>query len=118
MTDARHGALRVGNAGPEQMPDVRRDSVDLASLTVDGERERLAIWKPEVAIEAHLQFCRIALEALGQSRVVPEIARQTRGTELGIVDVTLDLAGRSRQFRQRAIGEEDRVPGILPALVF
>src|SRR5262249_32299774 len=36
---------------------------------------------------------------------------------LGVVDVPLDLAGRPRRRRQSAIGVDDRVPRVLPALV-
>ena len=44
-------------------------------------------------------------------------ARQARGADLGVVDVALQLAGRARRRRQRAVRERDRVPGVLPALV-
>src|SRR5260221_8294796 len=36
---------------------------------------------------------------------------------LGVVDIALNLTRRARQARERAIGEQDGVPGILPALV-
>src|SRR5947209_10779818 len=117
MADACRGVRRVDNAAPEQMPNVRRDGVDFAAVTVDRERERLAILEPEVAIEARFQLRRLPLEALRERRVVPEGSSQAGGTDLGIVDVALDLARRPRQLRHRAVGEEDRVPGVFPALV-
>ena len=52
-----------------------------------------------------------------QCGVVPHLARQPRRPALGVVDVALHLAGRARRRRQRAVGEHDRVPRILPALV-
>ena len=45
------------------------------------------------------------------------VAREPRGAELGVVHVALDLAGRARQLGDRPVGEGDRVPRILPALV-
>src|SRR5207253_5818888 len=108
---------RVGNATPEQVADVRGDGVDLAAVAIDGERERLAIWEPEVAIEANLQVRRLALQALGKSRVIPEGARQAGDADLGIVDVALDLAGRTRQLPHRAIGEQNAVPVFFPGLL-
>ena len=43
MGDAGSSLLRVGNAAPQQMPDVRGEGVDFVVLPVDGERERLAV---------------------------------------------------------------------------
>ena len=67
------------------------------------------------------------VESLGQqiglglepARVVhaPQPLGATRRQELGAVDVALHLGQRDRAFRQTAVGMEDGVLGILPALV-
>ena len=49
--------------------------------------------------------------------VAPDLAREPRAAPLRVVDVALDLAGRDRPARERAVGELDRVPAVLPALV-
>ena len=49
--------------------------------------------------------------------VVPDLAGEARRASLRVVDVALDLAGRDRSLRERAVGELDRVPAVLPALV-
>src|SRR6266516_1748136 len=48
---------------------------------------------------------------------MPERTTKPRVAHLGVVDVALKLARGTWQARERAIGEQDRVPGILPALV-
>ena len=55
--------------------------------------------------------------AVAQPGIVPDVARQARHAHLGVVDVALQLAGRARRRRDRAVGERDRVPRVLPALV-
>ena len=47
----------------------------------------------------------------------PQTLGATRRQELGAVDVALHLGQRDRAFGQMAVGMEDGVLGILPALV-
>src|SRR5919201_1688666 len=107
----------VHDAAPEQVPDVRGDAVDAALLAVEGEREAAPLRDPEILVEATLQLGRLALEAHGELVVVPVLAREPRATHLYVVDVALDLARRDRPLGDRAVGEADRVPRVLPALV-
>ena len=79
--------------------------------------KKSAILDPEVLVEATLELCCVALEVVGPGVVVPELARQAGSPHLGVVDVALELAGGARRRRNRAIGERDRVPRVLPALV-
>ena len=48
---------------------------------------------------------------------MPEPQRASRREPLGGEDVTLHLGKRDRAFRKLAVGMEDRVVGILPALI-
>ena len=49
--------------------------------------------------------------------MLAEPARAARGQTLRRIDVALHLAERDRALRDRAVGVEDRVVGILPALI-
>ena len=73
---------------------------------------------PEVLVEAALQLGRLAARAARRASSSSQTSRASRArAHLRVVDVALDLAGRARQLRERAVGEEDRVPRVLPALV-
>src|SRR5712691_2420692 len=48
---------------------------------------------------------------------MPELTSETRTAHLGVVNVALNFASRTRQTREGAIGEQDGVPGVFPALV-
>src|SRR5713101_5569211 len=48
---------------------------------------------------------------------MPELASETRAAHLGVVNISLNFARGTRQARERAIGEQDGVPGVFPALV-
>ena len=60
---------------------------------------------------------RIGPQPRGERRIAPDLVRQARAALLRVVDVALDLAGRDRRRCEPAVGEDDRVPGVLPALV-
>ena len=107
----------VDDAAPEQVPVVRRERVDLAAVLVEREREVLAVLDPEVAVEASLQIGRVGRQAIGERRVLPDLARQPRAAQLRVVGVALQLARRAREARELAVAERDRVPRVLPALV-
>ena len=57
------------------------------------------------------------LELLGERSSSQTSRARRAAAPLGVVDVALDLAGRDRPLRERAVGELDRVPAVLPALV-
>src|SRR6266702_2716579 len=48
---------------------------------------------------------------------MPELTSETRTAHLGVVNVALNFASRTRQTRECAIGEQNGVPGVFPALV-
>ena len=113
----RLGLVLVDDAAPQQVADVRSERVDLGAVGVEGEREVLAVFDPEVAVEAALQVGGLLFEPLGVGRVLPDLARQAGAAHLGVVGVALQLAGRPREPRQAAVAVGDRIPGVLPALV-
>src|SRR4029079_15312542 len=85
---------------------------------VERQREKASLRDPEVFVETPFQSGRLFLEAIRPIGIVPDLAGQARRSTLRVVDVALDLAGGARQRGQRAVGEGDRIPRILPALVF
>src|SRR5215831_982851 len=99
------------------MADVRRQRVDLALLPVQPEGEEPALPDPEIPVEAALQISGLGFQLLGPGGGAPHLAGETGGSHLGVVDIPLQLAGRARRRRQRSVGERDRIPGILPALI-
>ena len=107
----------VDDAAPQQVAVVRGQRVDLAAVGVEREREVLAVLDPEVAVEAALEVGRLALEPVGERRVLPDLAGEARAADLRVVGVALQLAGRPGEPRQPAVAVGDRVPGVLPALV-
>ena len=72
---------------------------------------------PERLVETRAQLCRLALEPLGELRVVPRLARDLGEPELRVVDVALHLARRDRRRREAAVVEALRVARVLPRLV-
>src|SRR5260221_6272630 len=111
------GLVLVGDAAPQQVADVRGERIHLPLVPVESEGEELAVRYPEVAVEAAMQLCGLPLQLRRQGGVIPKRAREARTAQLGVVDIALDLAGGARQLGVGAIGEEDGVPGVLPALV-
>src|SRR5256714_10540974 len=107
----------LDDPAPEQVPDVRGQRINLAPITIDGECEEFTIFEPVVLVEASFQFGSFLLQLFCKCRVVPELPGEARTAALRVIDVALDLACCARQARDRAIGELDGVPGVLPALV-
>src|SRR5436190_7588038 len=99
------------------MAVVRGEAVHLVALRVEREREVTAVLDPEVAVEAAFQSSGLALEAVRELGVLPGDASQPSPADLGVVRVTLELAGRPREAGQPPVAVRDRVPGVLPALV-
>src|SRR5256884_4533091 len=55
-----HNSLRLvllDDATPEQVPNVGGQRIHLAPVAIDGEREKLTVFEPEVPVEPVLQFC-------------------------------------------------------------
>src|SRR6202034_4449871 len=71
----------------------------------------------EVAAEALAQVGGLALQAPCERLVAPHLTGQAGRAAPRVVHVALDLTGRDRPLGQRAVGELDRVPAVLPALV-
>ena len=83
---------------------------------------RASAWQPRSGIQKSRRTCSrsasaCVLQALGEHTVAPDLPRQPRAPSPRVVDVALDLAGRDRPARERPVGELDRVPAVLPALV-
>ena len=57
------------------------------------QREARALGDPEVLQKPLAQRVSLDLEALGEKRIIPDLARQARGAAFGVIDVALDLAG-------------------------
>src|SRR5919197_5775004 len=103
---------------PQQMADVRAERVDLPLVAVQRERvEAAALLDPERIVEALLQLLRLLLDARGEVAVAPDLTRKLREPDLGVVHVSLHLAGRDRCFGERAVVETLRVARVLPRLV-
>ena len=77
-----------------------------AAVGVEREREVLAVLDPEVAVEAPLEVGGLALEPVGERRVLPDRPGEPRAADLGVVGVALQLAGRARE--ARAAGRRGR----------
>ena len=113
-------ALRVlGRAMPVHSAWPAFDAAHPARPLVAVERDRVGaeLLAPEAALEAlRLQRLRAGAQ-LRASAVVAELRGQLGGAQLGLVDVALHLAQRDRRLGQRAVGVEDRVVRVLPALL-
>src|SRR5207237_8478405 len=107
----------LDDPAPEQVPDVRGQRINLPPITIDGECEEFTIFEPVVLVEASFQFVSFLLQLFCKCRVVQQLPGEARTAPLRVIDVALDLACCARQARERAIGERDGVPGVLPAMV-
>src|SRR6185437_8989401 len=86
-------------------------------VAVERDRVEAALGQPEIPAEGGSERACPSLELPGQRLVAPDLAREMGGADLGVVGVALDLGGRDRPTGQAAVGELDRVPAVLPALV-
>src|ERR1043166_3371077 len=85
-------------------------------LAIKGYRVSRQLLAPECRLEALPQLLRGQFEAPRQG-IVPERPSQPRGVPLGGVDIALHFAERDGPLCQLAIRVEDRVGGVLPALI-
>ena len=99
------------------MADVRRQGVDLPLFTIQRVHEVGAIRAPEVHVEAAPELSGLGFEPVRQRWVPPGEPGKPSRPQAGVVRVALDFAERNRWFREPAVREETRVPGVLPALV-
>ncbi len=117
VVSQRPGLVVIHNAAPQQEPDVRAQAVDFSLVAVEGQSEEPAIGDPEILVEPALQLGRLRFQFDRERFVLPDFTSQTRATEPGIVGIALELAGRAWRGRQRAVVEQNGIPGVLPALV-
>ena len=99
------------------MAVVRGQRVDLVAVGVERKCEVLAVFHPEVAVEAALEIGRLLLESFRELDVLPHQARQAGAAQLRVVGVALELARRAGEARKLSVAVGDRVPRVLPALV-
>ena len=90
----------VDDAAPEQVSDVRAKGVDLLPIGVQGEGVVLSVGDPEITVEPSLELGGLLFQALGEFVVFPDLAREPRGADLGVVGVALELAGCPRETRE------------------
>ncbi len=112
----QRGAIGTGNAAEQGVAGIGADHLALALLAVEGNdiaAERLA---PEGLVESFGK----ALGLAPQPCRMVMLAKHLGGAgdrALGGIDIGLDLDQRDRPLCQSAIGVEDRVIGVLPALI-
>src|SRR2546428_248330 len=98
------------------MAGVRGDAADLLLPTVEGEGVRAFVLPPEGVLEPLVEPAgRLALRPgpVGLAEALVEL----RHARPRVVHVALELARRERQRRDPARRIDDRVAGVLPALV-
>src|SRR5262249_42882268 len=105
-----------GDAGEQDLAGI--GAADAAGLLLAVERERVGakLLAPEACVEALgqlMSFGSEAMRALGPRQTFGAICQHL----LGAIDVALHLRKRDRALRQAAVGVENRILGIFPALV-
>ena len=109
--------LRIRNAREERMAGVRGANAAGPLGAIERERIGADIRAPERLLELIARRCSASLPSFDASVRWPSRVGNRREGALGRVDVALHLAERDRPLRQRAVGMEDGVVGVLPALV-
>src|SRR5205814_7441518 len=99
------------------MAGVGGDCVHAVLASVEREDVITELVVPEVAVEPVAKLLRLALLVGGEFVVAPELAGEPSGAQPGVVGVALDFAGCDRSLGGAALGELDRVVGVLPAVV-
>src|SRR4051812_7533358 len=105
MLDDVRRLLVVHDAAEQEMTYVRGDRVGLPAVPIECHGKAPSIRHPEVAIEAHLQIVRFAVESIGERHIVPEHPRQPCTPTLGVVGIALDLAAGPRRLRDRTVAK-------------
>ncbi|MNS22866.1 hypothetical protein D3C72_546710 [compost metagenome] len=110
------GQLVAHDARPERVAGVGAQDGGRLQPGLQGQGEKAPVREPEVPVEAQSQLGRLPLERGGPLRLA-RLAEQARGREPGAVDVALHLHHRDGRGRDAAVGVDDRVARIFPALV-
>src|SRR5690606_26268443 len=100
----------------QAVPRVRAAHAAGPFAAVQSQRVRAEIVAPEGGVEAPAQLLRLLLQPSPQ-RLVAEPRGEAAGPQLGRVDVSLHLAQGHGPLCGAAVRVEDRVVGILPALL-
>src|SRR6202020_1918430 len=101
------------DAGPQAVPHVRCDGVDLLLGTVERQRERLPPRHPEGQIERRFEPRRPTAPLLGGDSVTISLGKKRSGLKR-CVYVALYLAQRYRRGGQMPVGVIDAVERVLP----
>src|SRR2546429_8417630 len=97
------------------MRRIRGDRGDLYLLPVEALRIELLTVEPERQLEATPELGRLSRQPLGHDRLA-EALEDAAQPHLGLVDVSLYLDERHRQFHRASIRIEQRVMRVLPTL--
>src|SRR4029078_5274765 len=85
-------------------------------VAIEGQGVGADILTPEGFIEAAAQKIGLPPEG-GGAVVISKLCSNLRGGALGAIDIALHFAERDRRLGERAIGMEDRIVAVLPALI-
>jgi hypothetical protein len=110
------GTKRGCDAGKERVTRIGGDHAARSLGAVEGESIGAQVWAPERAVEQLVEISGFPFLGLR----FPELAERPshpRSVAARGIDIGLYLAQRDGTLRQVAIGVEDRIDGILPALV-
>ena len=108
--------LGRGDAAHQTLRGVRRHDAARPLVAVEGQGVGAQVVAPEALLERVAQPLGLAAQR-ARTLVVAKRGRELGGVHLGRIHVALHLAERHRPFGQRAVGMEDRVVRVLPALV-
>src|SRR5262249_17803667 len=117
MTRTRRCLVVVDDSTPEQMPDIRRQRIDLSLFPVKCQGKELLLRNPKILVEFAFELSGFFLQPLGRLRIVPELPGEARTTALRVINISLDFTGGDRLGGQCAIGKGNRVPRIFPTLI-
>ena len=110
------GALRCGDAAEQHVTGIRSPNAARLLLAVEGERVGSDVIAPERGFELEREPGRLGIQRVA-SRVLAKPACGARHQALCREDIALHLAKGDGAARKRTVGVENRVLGILPALI-
>ena len=111
-------ALRPRDAGEQHLPGIRGARRGTAACRRRARAHRCSIsGHQNAASKRSRELCGLRVRACAPARSRPSCRAQRAATLLGGIDVALHLGERDRPFGEPAVGVEDRVVRILPALV-
>ena len=109
-------AILADHAAEQHLPGIRGAHLASPLLAVERKRVGSELLAPERLLETLGERPGLRLEPLRDVRLA-EPQRASRGELFCGVDVALDLGERDVALRELAVGMEDRVERVLPALV-